>query len=79
MPSNTSVHKYVIDYYNGKHGGITNRRRSKIAENLKRMRSERIMADYNNEVHLIKKLHNIAQFVIDLSDDVITLIKNGGL
>jgi hypothetical protein len=74
-----SFHKYVIDYYNGVYGGITNHRRSQIAENLKRMREKRRMADYNNEVHFIKDLHDSAQFVLDLSEDVIALIEKGKL
>jgi len=80
LPSNMPSHQYVIDYYNGKHGGRTNHRRSRIAENLKRMKSQRIMADYYNEgVHPIKALHDTAQFVIELSDDIIIVIGAGGL
>lgn len=73
-----SKHKYVIDYYNGVYGGKTNHRRSQIAENLKRMRVERRWADYNNDVHFLKDLHDRAQFVLDLSGDIVELIEKGG-
>lgn len=79
MPKGVSTHKYVIDYYNGIYGGVTNHRRSQIAENLKRMRTERKMADYNNDVHVLKGLHTLAQFILGLSEDVIALIERGRL
>lgn len=79
LPDNVSTHKYVIDYYNGDHGGVTNRRRSQIAENLRRMRKERRMADYDNDVHFLKALHDLAQLVLDLSEDVIALVEQGKL
>ena len=75
----TPAHQYVIEYFNGNKGEKSNRRRLQIAQNLIRMREERRMADYNNEVHILKKLHDKAQFVLDQSEEVVDLIEKGGL
>lgn len=79
IPNNVSKHKYVIDYYNGIHRGKTNHRRSQIAENLKRMKVERVTSDYDNNSQNLKTLHKSAQYVSDLSEDVIALIEGGRL
>lgn len=79
IPRNVSKHKYVIDYYNGLHGGKTNHRRSQIAENLKRMKAERVTSDYDNNSQNLKTMHKLAQFVLELSEDVIVLTETGGL
>lgn len=79
IPKNVPPHKYVIEYYNGFHGGKTNFRRSLIAENLKLMKVKRVTSDYDNKSQNIKSMRESAQFVLDLSKDVIEFIEDGGL
>jgi uncharacterized protein (UPF0332 family) len=79
LPPRIPTHQYVIDYYNGNKGHETNHRRSQIAQNLMRMRDKRRMADYDNEIHPLKQMHSETQFVLELSEDVIALIEQGGL
>lgn len=75
----TPTHQCVIEYFNGNGADRPNRRRLQIAQNLIRMREERRMADYNNDVHFLKKLHDSAQFVLEQSEEVVALIEKGGL
>jgi uncharacterized protein (UPF0332 family) len=73
------AHQCVIEYFNGNRDDKANCRRLQIAQNLIRMREERRMADYDNNVHFLKKLHDSAQIVLDQSEEVIALIEKGGL
>lgn len=48
IPYDESVHQYVISHYVGNRGSTKSKQRKKIAQELKRMKIERQIADYEN-------------------------------
>lgn len=79
LPFDGPTHQYVIEYFNGKKGVKTTPRRSKIAQNLMRMRQKRTDADYDDTTRATVNWRSDAVFVIGLSEDVIKSTEIGGL
>mgnify|MGYP003807375369 CR=1 FL=1 len=79
LPSDGSEHQYIIDYYSGHKGRSTNRKRTQIAQDLMRMRRERVNADYHNIFVNGKFLPKTAKDVLIWSENVLSLTERGGL
>lgn len=79
LPLDGSEHQYIIDYYSGHKGRSTNRNRTQIAQDLVRMRRERVNADYNNIFVNVRFLPTTAKDVLIRAENVLSLIERGGL
>jgi len=77
-PYGGSEHQYVIEYYMGYKNRRTNRNRIKIAQELKRMKELRIIADYENLFKAEQSLPIAVKDVLIRSDRVISLVEAGG-
>lgn len=78
LPLDGSEHQYIIEYYMGYKKRRTTRNRTKIAQELKRMKRERIKADYDNILNE-RSLPTTVKDVLIRSDRVVSLIEAGGL
>jgi len=77
-PNEGSEHQYLIDYYMGYKNHSTNRNRTKIAQELIRMKRMRIIADYEDVFRAEQPLPVTAKDVLIRSDRVVSLIETGG-
>jgi uncharacterized protein (UPF0332 family) len=79
LPFEGSEHQYLIEYYLGYKNHNTNTERKKIANELIRMRNERVKADYHDAFANAWKLRPTAQDIVIRSERVISRLERGGL
>ena len=79
LPGDEPVHQYVINYFSGKiHSSKKNDKRTRIGSELKRMKAERIKADYDNSIGNMISLNSTVQDVLIRSERVISSLDEGG-
>jgi len=79
LPDDEPIHQYVANYFSGAvHGSKRNNKRAKIGFELKRMKADRVNADYDSHTNDIKSLNATAKDVLMRSNRVISLIEMGG-
>ena len=79
LPGDEPVHQYVINYFSGKiHGSKKNNKRNKIGSELKRMKADRVKADYDNSIGNMISLNSTVLDVLIRSERVISSLGEGG-
>ncbi|MCX6677824.1 MAG: hypothetical protein NTU95_07770 [Methanothrix sp.] len=79
LPGDEPVHQYVINYFSGKiYGSKKNNKRTKIGSELKRMKADRVKADYDNSIGNMISLNSTVQDVLIRSERVISSLDEGG-
>jgi len=80
LPDDEPIHQYVANYFSGKtHGSKKNNNRAKIGSELRRMRADRVNADYDRSISNMKSLNATVKDVLVRSERVIFLLEKGGL
>lgn|GEM_PF-338781 len=80
LPKDEPVHQYVINYFSEiTHGSKKNHKRIKISLELRRMKADRVMADYDNSIGDMISLNSTARDVLTRSERVISSLDRGGL
>ena len=80
LPDDEPIHHYVANYFSGAvHGSKRNNKRAKIGSELKRMKADRVKADYDSRMSDMKPLNATVKDVLMRSERVISLLEMGGL
>lgn len=80
LPDDEPIHQYVANYFSGAvHGSKRNNKRAKIGSELKRMKADRVKADYDSRMSDMKSLNATVKDVLMRSARVISLLEKGGL
>lgn len=80
LPNDVPIHQYVANYFGGKtHGSKKNNKRAKIGSELRRMRADRVIADYDGRMSNMKSLNATVKDILFRSERVISSLKKGGL
>lgn len=79
LPGDEPIHQYVANYFSGAvHGSKRNNKRAKIGFELKRMKADRVNADYDSHMRDRKTLNATVKDVLMRSERVISLLEMGG-
>ena len=74
------IHQYVANYFIGKvHGSKRNNKRAKIGSELRRMKADRVNADYDSGMCNIVSLNATVKDVLIRSERVISSLEKGEL
>jgi len=80
LPNDVPIRQYVANYFSGKtHGSKKNNERAKIGSELRRMRADRVSADYDSSMSNMKSLNATVKDVLVRSERVISSLEKGGL
>lgn len=80
LPDDEPIHQYVANYFSGAvHGSKRNNKRAKIGSELKRMKADRVKADYDSRMSDMKPLNATVKDVLMRSARVISSLEKGGL
>lgn len=80
LPNDEPLHQYVTNYFSGTiHGSKKNNKRTKIGSELKRMKADRVKADYDNCISNMISLNATVKDVLMRSERVISSLEMGGL
>lgn len=80
LPDDEPIHQYVANYFSGAvHGSKRNNKRAKIGSELKRMKADRVKADYDSRMSDMKSLNATVKDVLMRSARVISSLEKGGL
>jgi len=79
LPEDEPIHQYVINYFSGiTYGSKKNQKRTKIGSELKRMKADRVKADYDSSIGNTISLNSTVQDVLIRSERVIASLERGG-
>ncbi|MCX6674302.1 MAG: hypothetical protein NTY37_11050 [Methanothrix sp.] len=79
LPKDEPLHQYVANYFSGAvHGSKRNNKRAKIGSELKRMKADRVKADYDNYIGNTISLNATVRDVLMRSERVISSLEMGG-
>jgi hypothetical protein len=79
LPNDEPLHQYVANYFSGTaHGSKKNNKRAKIGSELRRMRADRVKADYDGRMSNMMSLNATVKDVLMRSERVISSLEMGG-
>ena len=79
LPDDEPIHQYVANYFSGTvHGSKRNNKRAKIGSELKRMKADRVKADYDSSYGNMMSLNATVRDVLMRSERVISLLERVG-
>lgn len=80
LPDDEPIHQYVVNYFSGRvHGSKRNHKRARIGSELRRMRADRVNADYDSSKSNMMSLNATVRDVLVRSERVISSLETGEL